>query len=1005
MIYKLKTDNYKNFNIYKDNLLDPTAYFIPFGNAEKLLQTDIRTERYQSDLVTCLSGEWQFKYYKNRNEIPDSFDSAAEQMDTVPVPSTWQHTGYEPPYYLNTRYPFKPAPPDIPADCPAGVYLKKFQIDNTALHYTITFLGVAGAMDLFCNGKYVGYSEGSHNTAAFDLTPYVNTGENELAVVNHKWCSGTYMECQDMFRCNGIFRDVLLRKSSNTALTDFEAKTAFTGSTYNLDVLLTLTSGGADIKAELTKDGAALAVQTVHANDKLETLSFRNLEVLSWSAETPEVYDLILTISKENTIVETVRRPIGFKHIEIKGNVFYFNNQPVKLLGVNHHDTNPKTGYVLTVEEMERDIRIFKDYNVNCVRTSHYPPDPAFLDLCDAYGIYVVDEADYETHGCETELHRPGAISHNEKWQNHYWDRVYRMFCRDKNHPSVTMWSLGNEAHGYKNQDYCYHELKKRTTIPIHYEGVCRTRRWAYDVVSQMYPTHAVVKKIANGSGLPKKYYRAPYFMCEYAHAMGMGAGDLEPYVLDIYRGENMLGGCIWEFADHAVYHANRQVRYTYGGDHGEEKHDSNFCVDGLFYPDRTPHAGACQMKNVYRPVRARKLASNQFSFFNHRYFKTGSIQVQWQLRSDGTPIKTGAFLCTAAPQQAQEVTLDFNIDDRQHSHNVLLFRYYENEQEIAFEQFELTAPAIPFIQPKTEAPLVQISEDKLFVHFNHGYLIYNAENGKIEKYVYAGKEMLHPAPIGEQGITVSLFRAPLDNDMYIKKNWLKYGLDREAFYAKKPCNAAHAYDMVGNAVVITNTYVLSTPKCRQLGSFTLTYTIYKTGKISIKIQSNAPVRRIRHIPRFGAVLEMPDSFNRVQYYGMGPMQSLSDFALHCHTGIFETTVENMHEDYIKPQESAGRTDTRWAQITDDNGFGLRFEAIETPFIFSADPYTSALCAKTAHREELPKRGTTCVHIDSYQLGAGSNACGSIPQKKHTLSNLEGKAFSFSIEPIGDCNV
>ena len=282
----------------------------------------------------------------------------------------------------------------------------------------------------------------------------------------------------------------------------------------------------------------------------------------------------------------------------------------------------------MSVEDMELDVSLVKQYNANCIRTSHYPPDPTFLDLCDEYGIYVIDEADIETHGCETELHRPGACSHNKDWQQHYWDRVYRMYARDKNHPSITMWSLGNESHGYLNQDYCYDALKKLSTLPIHYEGVCRTPRFAYDVISHMYAWPIMCEKIAKGK-LPK-YRKKPFFLCEYAHAMGVGAGELERYVKCFYSSENMLGGCIWEFADHAVYHENEKVKYTYGGDHGEEKHDGNFCMDGLFFPDRTPHSGAKQMKNCYRPVRCRKIADNRYQFFNHNYFENAALSVKY---------------------------------------------------------------------------------------------------------------------------------------------------------------------------------------------------------------------------------------------------------------------------------------------------------------------------------------------------------------------------------------
>ena len=518
MIFKIKNDNYKSFDVFKENVLSPRSYFIPFSSPEEMAKTDIRTERYSSSMVDCLSGEWDFIYYKRESDLPSELDTDTARFDRVVVPSVWQHTGYEKPYYLNSRYPFKPNPPEIPVDCPVGVYHRVFDVDNLDKCYVISFLGVSGGLDVFVNGKYIGYSEGSHNTAEFEITNTLTEGENHLVVVNHKWTNGTYLECQDMFRDNGIFRDVLLYKTDKNSVYDFEAKITFnTDYTYNLDVIPALKLvDECELSATLLDGNELVSAKSVNVDSKqIDKITFSSLEVEEWSAEYPKLYTLVVSLSKSGEVIELIRRPVGFKHIKITGNVFTFNNKNIKLLGVNHHDTNPKTGYAMTAEDMERDVRLFKEYNVNCVRTSHYPPDPMFLDLCDEYGVYVVDEADIETHGCETELHRPGSCSHNPDWQPRYWDRVYRMFQRDKNQASITMWSLGNEAHGYKNQDYCYQELKKYTDIPIHYEGVCRTKRWAYDVVSQMYPWFYLVERIARGSGLPKKFYTKPYFMCE----------------------------------------------------------------------------------------------------------------------------------------------------------------------------------------------------------------------------------------------------------------------------------------------------------------------------------------------------------------------------------------------------------------------------------------------------------------------------------------------------------
>jgi beta-galactosidase len=992
MKFNLKNDNYKNFDIYKDNVLQPRSYFIPFSSFEDLGKNDIRTQRYNSSMVTVLSGEWDFKYFKKVSDIPDEIIIEDYDFDKVQVPSVWQHTGYEKPYYLNTRYQFKPNPPEIPSDCPVGIYHKTFDIDDINKNYTLTFLGVAGALDVFVNGQYVGYSEGSHNTSEFELNEFVCEGENHLVVVNHKWSNGTYLEAQDMFRSNGIFRDVLLTQTGNNSIYDFEVKTSCVTAGNMAEYVMQIVPSlkivdKCELSAYLYDDGELIASYSVNQSPKmLQTINFDKLQVTQWSAENPYLYDLILVLTKDGEPIEFVRESIGFKSVEIVENVYYFNNEHIKLLGVNHHDTNAKNGYVMTVDEMERDIKLFKQYNVNCVRTSHYPPDPIFLELCDEYGIYVVDEADIEAHGCQTELHRPGACSHNKAWCSRYWDRVYRMFERDKNHPSIAMWSLGNESWGYLNQDYCYEQLKKYTSIPIHYENVIRTKRFAYDVISEMYPWLNKYDKLAKGKGLAKKYYKKPYFMCEYAHAMGLGAGELETYVSKFLNADNLMGGCIWEFADHVVYHENGKYKYTYGGDHGEEKHDGNFCVDGLFYPDRTPHAGALQMKNCYRPVRA-NIANGKIEFKNLNYFVNAKYTVKWNTLSEN-----GSFDIDIEPQSSQ--CFDLNADG-----DTIVIRYFDDDFEVASEQIEIGIPMVADFNVSTnKAPNYHMSEKKLFIELDNGKIIFNTKTGELESYNINGNEFINNAPYGNfVGIGATVYRAPIDNDMYLKLVWNSNKLDTEKLYLKK-CK----FRVEDNKIVIWNDYRLSTVSSKNLASVSIAYDIFADGKMSVKLFCNRS-KLIMYVPRFGAVFEMPKRYDNVKYLGNGPMQNLPDFKEHAMLGTYECKVDDMREKYIKPQESSMRTNVRFAQVTDENGIGLRFTPFAADsFIFAADHFTSQQCAKAAHQENLKLCDTTVIHIDGYQLGAGSNACGPIPTKDFRLNKLNGVAVMFDIEPIGD---
>ena len=997
MIYNLKTNNYKTFEIYKENVLEPRSYFIPFENKDDMLATDIRTERYNSSMVAVLSGEWKFKYYSNCQQIPDSFDTDNEEMDDIAVPSVWQFTGYEKPYYVNSRYPFKPNPPYFPEDCPAGVYSKRFSIGKADGNFNLVFLGVAGSLDVFVNGKYVGYSEGSHNTSEFEITSFLQKGENEVVAVVHKWCNGTYLECQDMFRNNGIFRDVLMIRTTDNSIYDFEAKTTFNNDgSYMLDVIPSFKiKDEVSFNAELFDGDELIASKSVNiCPEKVDKITFDVLDVEEWSAEIPKLYNLYLSLSKEGKIIEIIRKRIGFKHIEIKKNVFYFNNKRIKLLGVNHHDTNESAGYVMTAADMEKDIKTFKEYNINCVRTSHYPPDAMFLDLCDEYGIYVVDEADIETHGCETELHKRWICSHNPKWQGHYWDRVYRMYQRDKNHPSITMWSLGNESHGYKNQDYCYNELKKISPIPIHYEAVIRTRRWAYDVISEMYAHPNRVDKIANGSGERRKYYGKPYYLCEYAHAMGFGAGELERYVQAFYRGDNMFGGCIWEFADHAVLEKEGPYKYTYGGDHNEWKHDSNFCVDGLFYPDRTPHTGAIQMKNCYRPVRAKKISENEYEFFNHGYFKNADYTVKYRVLNNGETVTNDEFKISVESQRSVKQKLDVKINN----HTVIIFEYYNGDFEVAREQIILNNKYS--VKPTEKSDFIikaENSENKLAVTFEKGELIYNKITGEFESYIYNGIQFVNSIPLSQsKGFAPSLYRAPLDNDMNLRKGWENRGL-HDLVYTNKTA-AQNSYKIENNTVIINSDYKLSTSALNNAGRFSVQYVVHANGRIDVDYKFKK--LKFLSVPRLGMHIEMPKAFSNVSYFGYD-MESVSDFKEQAVYGIQNLKVSDMHQKYIKPQESGMRYGTYWARITDNNGTGFEFES-KNSFIFNANHFNTAQCAKAAHAEDLKEYDTTDIHIDGYMLGAGSNSCGPVPTGKHNKMNVLNYENSFSVTPVGD---
>ncbi len=568
------------------------------------------------------------------------------------------------------------------------------------------------------------------------------------------------------------------------------------------------------------------------------------------------------------------------------------------------------------------------------------------------------------------------------------------MYQRDKNHCSITMWSLGNESHGYLNQDYCYNELKKLTPIPIHYEGVCRTKRFAYDVISHMYAWPNMCEKIAKGR-LPK-YRNKPFFQCEYAHAMGVGAGELERYINIFYSADNMLGGCIWEWADHAAYHENEKVKYTYGGDHGEEKHDGNFCMDGLFFPDRTPHSGAKQMKICYRPVRCERVTDSRYAFVSHKYFENANYTVKYKCLTDGIQTQSGEFDISVAPQSRQIVELkDINIDIKKN--NVIIFTYMSGDFEVAYEQVILSKGELKREVPKCSAISVKPSESKLFITFENGSMRFDKKTGFIESYVYKNHEMINSFPLGDfKGFSPQFYRAPLDNDRNICKYWNALRLDMVANNCK-----GSSFTVNGNNVVITTKIKSNVCRAHPVAQTEIKYTVYSNGTINVDVNCIGG-GAVKLLPRYGVMLEMPKEYDNIKYFGLGEEVNLPDYKEHALTGIYETTVENLKEDYIKPQESATRCDVRFAEITDKDGYGLRFDAINKPFVFSASHYTSSQWAKAMHREELNDMPTTCVNIDCAVLGAGSNACGPLPNKNDRVGKLSGKKLSFSVKPIGD---
>ena len=972
MRYQIDRENYHRFDILGQNKLPARSYFIPFSTKELADSADILTKRYVSDKVRCLNGMWDFKFYPQPAQVPDVLDTDTVSFDKIDVPACWQFRGYDKPFYVNSRYQFPFDPPNIPKEeavkktfCIAGsdygikprwqipveeynfvgIYRKMISIEDLNKTRTLSFLGVASCLDLYINGSFIGYSEGSHNTAEFDITPYLHEGENELLVVVHRWCTGTYLECQDMFRNTGIFRDVLLYELDKTDFWDIEFRTEKQENTYTAFVSAEVT---AETEVTFTLSGHGITeTQAVKTQGNIAAIDFVVENPEEWTAETPHLYDLYFELPGS-----CVKQRVGFKNIQIHKGIFTLNGKRLKLKGVNHHDTSCTNGYYLTPAEIQRDVQICKEYNIDTIRTSHYPPDPMLLEWCDELGVYVVDEADLETHGAFMQQFPPNfhTITQDPKWENRYLDRVRRLYGRDKNHACILMWSLGNESGGYRNTDAMYHWLKERTDIPVHYESVIHSKRVAYDVGSEMYPTVKIVEAVGKHKRRQKPLNDRPYFLCEYAHAMGVGPGAVEEYWEQIYSCDNLMGGCVWEMVDHAVIHEDGS--YTYGGDHGEWEHDSNFCVDGLFYPDRSPSTGAKVIRYIYRPIRVSHVEGCRYKIFNTTAFTDSR---NYQLRfvyPDGREVVETVDVAPLT-QRIQELprcpkgetTLTVIVTDQRTGAEV------SREQLI----FDLQAKKEVSVKP-VRPDWVDVCDGKVMI----------TKNGKTMT-----ADRCHTL----------LFRVPTDND---RDFTLRTAMD-DYLGQKETIESVQVQE---DKLVVR--YAIA---CRrQRFVCTDTYESCDEGiLVTSQLRCTAGGGKL---PRFAKVFRLDSSFDSVDFCGRNG-ESYCDMKEHTQVEKVSCKVADMVEPNIKPQESGNRCDCTYAAVSDGED-SFRFIAIEKPFELGIKPYSDWELLDMKHREEAVRTGTY-VAISAFQMGIGTGSCGPATLPQYCYSAKDTHILKFII--------
>lgn len=1001
---------YEDLEMLHDNAMPTRAYYIPAS----IRKDDLVENRESSDRFQLLNGEWNFKYYKSIYDVKDAFylnGYDTLEFDKATVPGVWQMAGYDMHQYTNIRYPFPFDPPYVPQDIPCGAYVHTFTYhrEEKATSAFLNFEGVDSCFYVWINGRYVGYSQVSHMTSEFDVTSLLEDGTNTLAVLVLKWCDGSYLEDQDKFRMSGIFRDVYLLKRPQKSIWDYRITTKVEQDKAIVKLNLAYSEPietAIDIEDQ---SGALVAHGEIEQDGSLE---FTVSNPVMWNTESPYLYTVILS-----TPDEVIVDHIGFRTIEIKDAVLYFNGEKIKFRGVNRHDSDPETGCVIGVEQIKKDLTLMKQHNFNAIRSSHYPNAPYFYQMCDKYGFMVIDEADIEAHGPfmlyrkedtdRNRFHRWNEkIADNPEWEYAIVDRVQRMVQRDKNRTCIVMWSMGNESAYGCNFEKALEWTKSFDPDRItqyesaRYRNYDKTYDYKYlDLYSRMYPALTEIDEYLEKDG------SKPFLLVEYCHSMGNGPGDFEDYFQAIQKDDRMCGGFVWEWCDHAIAHGkadNGKTIYYYGGDHGESIHDGNFCVDGLVYPDRTPHTGLLEYKNVYRPVRVVSYAQEDGTLLFHNYMDFDNlkdfVEIDYEMTQDGLTVEKGSVEnLSAAPHSDGKTELKLQVPS---AGKIYLKFIYILKKELpllqkgyvlGFEEIKLenqdgrNQKVLEWAEKEESAGTIIVKEsaEKIELQANAFSYTLNKRNGLFEDIQFAGRNYLnHP-------MELNIWRAPTDNDMYIKSEWKKAHYDK-------------AYTRVYNIEVLQNKYgvfimehlAVVADTVQKIMDIELTWKIDETGKIIASMEAQKD-EEFPDLPRFGIRLFLDKKFEDVAYYGMGPHESYRDKHQATSHGIYRSKVTDLHEDYIRPQENGSHYDCDYVELTNAQyGFAI---VSEDSFSFNASYYTQEVLEQTKHNFELEESDSTVLCVDYALNGIGSNSCGPVVLDQYRFRENE---FRFQLKLV-----
>ena len=1002
---------YENLSVLHENTMPARAYYIP---ASKRMDNLVE-HREESDRMQLLNGTWKFQYFNSIYDIQDSFfekNYDTENFDEIQVPSVWQMAGYDTHQYTNIRYPFPFDPPYVPQDIPCGAYVHTFEYsrDEKAPKSFLNFEGVDSCFYVWINGSYIGYSQVSHMTSEFDVTDVLQDGTNTVAVLVMKWCDGSYLEDQDKFRMSGIFRDVYILKRPKQAISDYHIKTRIEDMLAKVEIEMKFYSP-LNVKISIEdRNGAVVALGSI-AEEGTAVLEIASPEL--WNTENPYLYKLILETENE-VIVDH----IALRKIEIKDQVIYLNGQKIKFRGVNRHDSDPVTGFTISLEQITTDLTLMKQHNFNAIRSSHYPNAPFFYEMCDKYGFMVIDEADIEAHGPfmiyrkeDTDYNRfkrwNEKIADDPVWEEAIVDRVKLMVERDKNRFCIVMWSMGNESAYGCNFEKALEWTKNFDPDRITQYESARYRNYDetydysnLDVYSRMYPALSEIQEYLDKDG------SKPFLLVEYCHSMGNGPGDFEDYFQMIQDNDKMCGGFVWEWCDHAIAHGtaeNGKTIYAYGGDHGEEIHDGNFCMDGLVYPDRTVHTGLLEYKNVYRPARVISYDKESGELVLHNYMDFDDlkdyVKISYELTQDGLVISKGILPeFSVAPHGEGKTNLKINVPENGKCYLKLIYHLkkelplLDEDHILGFDEIEVSKDdakcklAEKWMQKTVVDSELQVNENDTQIHIKGREFAYTIDKrtALFTEMKFAGREYLnHP-------MELNIWRAPTDNDMYIKSEWKKAHYDKAytRAYTTEVVQGKHGVKITSHASVVAETV-------QKILDVTITWKIEAAGKIDADIAVTKD-DEFPDLPRFGVRMFLDKKLSAVRYFGMGPQESYCDKHQAASHGLYRADVGDLHEDYIRPQENGSHYDCEYVELNNSR-YGIVASA-EKAFSFNASYYTQEELEKKTHNYELIESDSVVFCVDYALNGIGSNSCGPVVLEQYRFDDVLFR-FQFTLIP------